>query len=116
MATKKMMQGDSYALPFRITINGTTDITPDIVSELELCIGNDDTVEVRKTLSAGGVWYNESLKRWFFRLSQQETFGIDPGTYDVIVRPKFANGADSDVIGIKIGRIMITNTQSEEVI
>ena len=116
MATKKIMQGDSYNLPFVLTLNGTTDITPYFVAELELCIGNDDTVEVRKMFSSGGVWYDESMKRWFFRLSQQESFGLDPNTYDVVVRVKFADDNNADVIGLRIGRITVINTQSEEVI
>lgn len=116
MATKKMMQGDSYSIPFVLTMNDTTGITPDMIAELELCIGNDDGASLRKTLSANSVWYDDVSRKWFFRPSQQETLDMEPGSYDVIVRMKFSDDANADVIGVKIGRIEIGDTQSEEVI
>ena len=116
MATKKMMQGDSYSIPFVITMNGSTEITPDMVAEVELCIGNADGAQLRKTYSGGGVWYDYTSRKWFFRPSQQETFEMEPGSYDAIVRLKFSDSSEADVIGVQIGRIAITDTQSEEVI
>lgn len=116
MATRKMMQGDSYSVPFTLTMNGTTDITPDTVADIELCVGNENGAQLRKTFSGGGVWYDQEAKRWFFRPTQQETLELDPGSYDAIVRMKFSKTSDSDVIGVQIGRIIITDTQSEEVI
>lgn len=116
MATKKMMQGDSYPIPFTITLNGTTNITPDMISELELCVGSEDEPAIRKTFGGGTVGYDTVEEKWFFRPSQQETLDMEPGVYEVIVRLKFGSGSDSYVIGVKIGKIIIYNTQSEEVI
>lgn len=116
MAVIKMMQGDSYSIPFTIMMNDTTEVTPDIVSELELCIGNEDGASIRKTLSAETVWFEYSSRQWFFRPTQQETLRLNPGSYNVIARMKFSNDEDSDVIGVEIGRIIIADTQSEEVI
>ena len=116
MAVKRMMQGDSYPLPFTITMNGTTAMTPDLVSEMEVCIGNESGVAIRKTLSAGSVWYDDVEQKWFFRPSQQETLDLDPGIYDVVARLKLSAEPDADVVGIKIGRISITDGQSEEII
>lgn len=116
MATKKMMQGDSYSIPFVITMNGSTEITPDMVAEVELCVGNEDGAQIRRTYTGGGVWYDYEYKKWFFRPTQQETFDLEPSSYEVIVRLKFSDIPYSDVIGVKIGRIIINDTQSEEVI
>ena len=116
MAAKRMIQGDSYPLPFTITMNGTTEITPDLIAEMELCIGDENGVLIRKTFSSGSVWYDDIERKWFFRPSQQETLGLDPQGYDVVVRIKLSDSADADVIGIPIGRIIITDGQSEEVI
>lgn len=116
MATKKMMQGDSYSVPFVITINGSTEITSDMVVELELCIGNKDGAQIRKTYTSGGVRYDSALKKWFFRPTQQETLDLEPGSYDVIARMKFSDAPDADIVGVSIGRILITDTQSGEVL
>lgn len=116
MATRKMMQGDSYHIPFKITINDTTDVVPDMVTEMELCIGNVDGAAIRKTFSSDTLQYDDLERRWFFKPTQQETLNLEPGSYDVIVRMKFSDTADADVIGVHIGRISIVDTQSEEVI
>lgn len=116
MASQKIMQGDAYALPFEVTINEKTIITPDLVSEIEICIGTDDLTAVRKTYSSGGVWYDYNEKTWYFRLNQEETLSMDPGGYTVIARVKFNGDSNADVIGTKIGSIVITDTFSEEVI
>lgn len=116
MAAIKMMQGDSYSIPFTITMNGTTEITPDIVSELEVCVGRENKTSIRKMFSAESVWFDETSRQWFFRPTQEETLHMDPGSYDAIARMKFRNGDETDVIGVEIGRISISDTHSEEVI
>lgn len=116
MAAMRMMQGDSYSIPFTITMNDSAEVTPDIISELELCIGNENGASIRKTFSAETVWFDDATRQWFFRPTQQETLRLEPGNYSVIARMKFNNDDDSDVIGVDIGRITIVDTQSEEVI
>ena len=116
MAVIKMMQGDSYSIPFTITMNETTEINPDIVSELEVCVGKENSTSIRKMFSKESVWFDETSRQWLFRPTQEETLGMNPGSYDVIARMKFRNGDDSDVIGVMIGTISISDTHSEEVI
>lgn len=116
MATKKMMQGDSYNIPFTLTMNGTTEIAPDMIADLELCVGDDNGVAIRKTYDSGTVFFDDVERKWFFRPSQEETLAMEPGSYDVIVRMKFSDDPNADVVGIRIGRISIGDTQSEEVL
>ena len=116
MVTRKMMQGDSYPILFTITMNGSINITPDMVAELEICVGGEDEVAVRKTFSSESVWYDSVENKWIFWPSQQETLDMDPGDYDVTARLRFGEGSNAYVIGVKIGKISISDTQSEEVI
>ena len=116
MASRKIMQGDSYAIPFVITLNEKTSITPDMVSEIEVCIGADDVNAVRKTYTSGGIWYDTIAKKWYFRMNQEETLSMDPGGYNAIARVKFNGDSNADVIGVKIGSIVVNDTYSEEVI
>lgn len=112
METMKMMQGDSRILSFSIFLNGEDAISPDTAEDIEVCIGNEDGALIRKIYSGGDVAYDASSGKWALRLSQQETLDLDPDIYDVIARVKFGD----DVYGVNIGRIMILDGQSEEVI
>lgn len=116
MAAIKIMQGDSYSIPFSITMNGSSAITPDMLSELELSVGNNNGVVIRKTFSTGEVWYDQAIEQWLFRPTQEETIKMIPGAYEVVARPKLNNGEYSDVIGVEVGRIAVAKGQSKEVI
>lgn len=107
MATIKMMQGDSYVVFFALTLNQTP-LTPDMVDDVEVCVGE----ALRKTLSSGSVGYDTETEQWYMRPSQAETMAMEVNAYEVIARVKFGD----DVKGIVIGRIIITDTHSEEVI
>jgi hypothetical protein len=83
-----------------------------MVSEVEICVGES----IRKTYSANEVFYNSAEMEWYFIPTQDETFAIEPGSYEVQVRPKFANGDYPTVRGINVGTIVITDAKSNEVI
>lgn len=111
MATVKMMQGDSYAVFFALKINDSP-LTPDILSDLEVCVGDS----LRKLYSAGEVSYDETTQEWYFLPSQEETLAMEPEAYEVQARAKFRNGQYSAVKGVSVGRIIINDANSEEVI
>lgn len=113
MATVKMMQGDSFAVFFAIRLQDTGDlITPYMVSEVEVSIGDS----IRKTYTSGEVSYDATQLQWYFVPTQEETFSLDPDSYEVQARVKFRNEQYSSVRGTNIGSIMILDAQSEEVI
>jgi hypothetical protein len=113
MASVKMMQGDSYAVFVALRLKQTAEpITPDMVSEVEITVGDS----LRKTLSAGEVLYDYDQNLWYFIPSQEETLAMDPDSYEVQARPKFANGQYSTVKGISVGNIVILDANSNEVI
>ena len=113
MASVKIMQGDSYAVFVALRIRQTGEpITPDMVSEVEITVGES----LRKTYSAGEVHYDFDQGLWYFIPSQEETFAMEPDSYEVQARPKFANGQYSTVKGISVGNIIILDANSEEVI
>lgn len=114
MATVRMMQGDSYAVFVELRFEQTAEpITPDMVSDVEIIVGDS---ALRKTYANGEVLYDTEQSQWYFVPTQEETFGLDPDSYEVQVRIKFANGQHSAVKGIDVGNISILDAKSEEVI
>ena len=111
MAAIKMMQGDSYALFANLKVDGDA-LTPSMVSDVEITVGES----LRKLYSSGEVMYDPSKRQWFFIPTQEETLSMEPNGYEVQVRIKFPNGQYSSVKGVTIGRIIIQDSQSEEVI
>lgn len=113
MATVRMMQGDSYAVFVELRLKETAEaISPDMVSEVEITVGQS----LRKLYSSGEVQYDHDLNQWYFVPEQKETLAMEPDSYEVQVRPKFANGEHSAVRGISVGTIVILDANSEEVI
>lgn len=113
MASVKMMQGDSYAVFVSLKMKETGEpITPDMVSDVEIYVGDS----LRKTHAAAEVLYDAELSQWYFVPSQEETFALEPDSYEVQARIKFPNGQYSTVKGIKVGTIVIQDANSEEVI
>lgn len=106
-----IMRGDACNVPFDLKDNGQL-LTADKVSEIEVHIGND----IRKLYSAGEVWFDKDELRWYFRLSQEETFSLNAAKYAVIVRVKFAGNAESDVGGFYMDSIILTETFSKNVL
>ena len=111
--TVKLMQGDSYPVFVALNIKDTGElITPDLVSDVEICVGS----ALRKTYASGEVFYDDNEQEWYFVPSQQETFAMEPESYEVQARVKFPNGSYSPVKGIKVGTIIILEANSSEVI
>ena len=103
-----IMQGDSYRVPIEIMQNDLP-VNESFVEEVEVCIGTS----VRKTYTAGDVIFSNGS--WYFRLSQEESFGMN-GDYDVIVRVKYKNQTESDVVGVRAGTLIVSETNSSEVL
>lgn len=113
MATVRMMQGDSYAVFVNLKLTETGEpLTPEMVADVEICVGET----LRKTHTAGEVQYDPAEREWYFIPSQEETFALDPESYEVQARIKLPNGQYSTVKGIKVGTIVILDANSEEVI
>ena len=113
MANVKIMQGDSYAVFVQLRLLETQEpVTPGMVSDVEITVGES----FRKTHAAGEVFYHAEIGQWYFVPSQQETFALDPDSYEVQARVKFRNGQYSPTKGITVGRITILDANSSEVI
>lgn len=111
MASIKMMRGDSYIVPIELKQNGVP-LTSGMVTDVEVCVGD----ALRKTFSGGGVGFDTVTKRWYIRPTQAETLAMEPGSYHVIARVKYSNTDPADVVGLVVGMIIISDTNSEEVI
>lgn len=109
METIRMMQGDSYIIFVSLSQDETA-ITPDMVADVEICIGD----KIRKTYSGGTVGYDGESKEWYLKPEQKETLAVAPGTYDVIARVKYP--ASADVKGVIVGKVVMRDTGSREVL
>lgn len=102
-----MMKGDSYSLPIAIdTADGRA--TPAIFDDIEVCLGRN----LRKTLSAGEIGYDEDRLLFLVPLTQEETFALSLKT-KVVLRCK---GKDGTVVGIDLGVLEFAPTLSKEVL
>lgn len=106
----KMMQGDSYPVFINLKQYGVT-LKPDMIDDLEVCVGE----HLRKTWSGGGVAFDTGMQMWYIRPTQKETLNLPEDSHTVIVRVKYKN-QPADVKGIPVGRIVIQDTHSEEVL
>lgn len=111
MAVVKIMQGDSYVVFINLTVDQQV-LTPEMVEDVEVCVGE----VLRKTYSAGSVGFDAASQMWYIRPTQEETLAMEEDVYEVTARARFMDGGNPDVVGIKVGRIMIVNGQSGEVI
>lgn len=91
MATK-IKQGDAYALPIQIRLNGEL-IGVEDVEAAEFCLGDD----LRK-LYPGDVSYEAGDNTFYLPLTQSDTFSFPAnGSVSLDIRVKFTGG---DVIGV----------------
>lgn len=91
MATK-IKQGDAYALPIQIRLNGEL-INADDVETVEFALGED----IRK-LYPGDVSYEAGDNTFYLPLTQSDTFSFPAnGSVSLDIRVKFTGG---DVIGV----------------
>ena len=105
-----IMRGDSYPILVDLKQDGIS-VTPDIISDIEVCVGDD----LRFTYSEKTLAYDTVKKQWYFWPTQEETFALQEGSYDVYIRIKYPN-KPSQVYGFRIDRIRVSETLSEEVI
>lgn len=101
-----MMQGDAYSLGFTVLNNAGSVVTPDDVIDVEITIGH-----LAKNYSGGQVTFYDG--RWFFPLSQVETFGYFPKSVKAQIRVKWKNGV---VEGKAIHGVRINESISREVL
>lgn len=91
MATK-IKQGDAYALPIQIRLNGEL-IGVEDVEAAEFCLGDG----LRK-LYPGDVSYEAGDNTFYLTLTQSDTFSFPAnGSVSLDIRVKFTGG---DVIGV----------------
>ena len=110
-----IMQGDSYPIYMELKQDGKI-LTPDMVEELEICVGTDGSTALRKLLSEEGALFDENSKCWYIYPTQQETLGLAVGFYYVHARIRYQGEDPEKVIGIPVGRIQIADGLSEAVI
>ena len=101
-----MMQGDSYSLGFTVLNNAGSAVTPEDIIDVEISIGH-----LRKTYGNGQIAFSDG--RWFFPLSQEETFGYWPKALKSQIRVKWKNGI---VEGKEIHGVRINESTSKEVL
>lgn len=101
-----MMQGDSYNLGFTVKNNAGSVVTPSDVIDVEISIGH-----LVKRYSTGQVTYSDG--RWFFPVSQSETFDYWPKSVKSQIRVKWKSGI---VEGKQIYGVRINESISKEVL
>lgn len=99
-----MMQGDSYNLGIRILNNAKIPVTPEDIIDIEITIGH-----LRKTYRNNQITYSEG--RWFFPLSQKETFEFTPSAVKAQIRVLWKNGV---MEGKPIRGIRVNESLSKE--
>lgn len=99
-----MMQGDSYNLGIRILNNAGAPVTPDDIIDIEISIGH-----LRKTYRDKQIFYSDG--RWFFPLSQKETFSLTPTVVKAQTRVLWSNGV---MEGKQLRGIRVNESMSKE--
>lgn len=101
-----MMQGDAYSIGFTVLNNAGSVVTPDDVIDVEISIGH-----LVKRYSTGAVTYYDG--RWFFPITQSETYDYWPKAVKSQIRVKWKNGV---VEGKPIHGVRINESISKEVL
>ena len=101
-----MMQGDSYNLGFTVRNNAGSVITPADVMDVEITVGH-----ISKTYRRGEITFGD--ERWYFPLSQRETFDYWPKSTKAQIRVNWKNGI---VEGKVIHGVRINESISKEVL
>jgi hypothetical protein len=78
-----MTQGEQRTIIFNLRQDGET-LRPEMIQDLKVCTGN-----VRKKYSDGAVAFLEN--KWNFKMSQKDTFSMEPGNYDLVIHIKYPN-------------------------
>ena len=104
--SRKVMQGDQYAIPFRITDREGTLLTDNDLTAVEIVIGT-----LRKITP--DITYNPDTEMWEFPLTQSDSLALEAAPLRAQVRGVFPNG---NVVGGTAGYIHIIRSLSEEVL
>ena len=102
-----MMQGDQYRIPVELKNTDGTPVTQNDIKNLEIFVG-----QFRKTLSDGGISFEENESLFFVSLAQKETFMLH-GDVKVQARILFLSG---DVVGINLGTVNFEEATSKVVL
>ena len=105
MHNMNIMQGDSYPLVFNIH-QGELTIDDSVVADVEIAVG-----DVIKTFKNGEIYYSDG--KWYFPLTQEQTFKMSDFRKPVRVRVKFSNNS---VVGATAKSICIEESTSKEVL
>lgn len=103
-----IMQGDQYALPVEILTADGTLATEDTFADVEVVVG-----PLCKTASAGEITYSEEHEAFLFPLTQEDTLSLRDMPQDMQLRVKTQEG---EVFGVKLGRVVVESSLSEEVL
>lgn len=103
-----IMQGDSYLLPFRISLNGEP-IDINEIEKIEFVVGNLKKIYINESPE---IIYNSEERLFYFPITQQESIDMD-GPQRVQVRIK---DNSENVIGKVYGDIPIQFGESEEIL
>lgn len=107
----KIMQGDEYDVYIDLKQDGIA-LKPNLVDDIEICIGST----IRKTFQNSSVLFDSKELKWYIRLTQQETLGMEEGQHQTIGRIKYKGAPQSDVVGIKLESFIVMPTTSREVL
>ncbi len=108
MNRTEIMQGDQYPLTVSLTDAGGAPIPAPAIGEIEVMIG-----DLRKTLSAGEITYDEKSGNFTVPLTQEETFAMDARAQKVQVRIR---SYDGNVIGEDAGILHVRAARSKAVL
>lgn len=103
------MQGDQYYIPFSIKFDDGSVADGGTFDDVEIVLGG-----IRKTMSGGAVTYDVVSGSFLFPITQAESFKLIPGTpvLQIRVKPK----ESSDVIGVYVGPVSVTKSESKAVL
>lgn len=103
----QILQGDSYALPISIAVDGgIADVSH--FYDVEICVGG-----LRKTLSANEIKYDAARQVYLFPLSQEETLAM---SHKQLVQVRVKLKDSGDVIGVDLGQINVGQSISKVVL
>lgn len=102
-----MMQGDQYRIPIELKDADGTLVTRDEIKDLEISVG-----QFRKTLSDGGVSFEENEGLFYVFVTQKQTF-MFRGEVKLQARILFLSG---DVVGVNLGTVSFETSTSKVVL
>lgn len=101
------MAGDAFPFYFTVKVNGIP-ADSNAFDDIEAVIG-----EFSKTLKDGEVQWDAESERFFFQLTQEETFTFARKKITPQIRCKFTNGI---VRGFRLNTIEFKDSESKEVL